>query len=131
MNDKGRYRQRRRVILFGLIIPAYGQQIDCTDIADTAQLLEIDDAAIGRYRSYEKAAELIDSLPDSIRELAKEPAKLKELPGIGDHYVFPRRVRQSTHRLVASLDRTGSTRVFSISHVAGFGTVIRETESVT
>jgi len=29
----------------------------------TAQLLEIDGAIIGRYRSYEKAAELIDGLP--------------------------------------------------------------------
>jgi DNA polymerase (family 10) len=53
-------------------------------LRDTAQLLEIDGAIIGRYRSYEKAAELIDSLPDSIEQLVKEPKKLKELPGIGD-----------------------------------------------
>jgi DNA polymerase (family X) len=56
-------------------------------LRDTAQLLEIDGAIIGRYRSYEKAAELIDSLPDSIEQLIKEPDKLKELPGIGDRMV--------------------------------------------
>jgi DNA polymerase (family X) len=56
-------------------------------LRETAQLLEIDGAMIGRYRSYEKAAELIDGLPDSIEELVKTPEKLKELPGIGDRLV--------------------------------------------
>jgi len=42
---------------------------------------KIDGAIIGRYRSYEKAAELIDGLPESIEQLAKEPEKLKELTG--------------------------------------------------
>ncbi len=35
-------------------------------LRETAQLLEIDGALIGRYRSYEKAAELIASLAESI-----------------------------------------------------------------
>jgi DNA polymerase (family 10) len=56
-------------------------------LRETAQLLEIDGAIIGRYRSYEKAAELIAGLPESIAQLAKEPEKLKELPGIGDRMV--------------------------------------------
>ena len=56
-------------------------------LRDTAQLLEIDGAIIGRYRSYEKAAELIDSLPESVEQLVKEPEKLGELPGIGDRMV--------------------------------------------
>jgi len=56
-------------------------------LRETAQLLEIDGAIIGRYRSYEKAAELIDSLPESIEQLVTEPEKLKELPGIGDRMV--------------------------------------------
>src|SRR5262249_2659389 len=56
-------------------------------LRDTAQLLEIDGAIIGRYRSYEKAAELIDSLPESVEQMVKEPEKLKELPGIGDRMV--------------------------------------------
>jgi len=51
-------------------------------LRDTAQLLEIDGAIIGRYRSYEKAAELIDSLPESVEQLVKEPEKLEELPDI-------------------------------------------------
>src|SRR5467141_2048636 len=56
-------------------------------LRETAQLLEIDGAIIGRYRSYEKAAELLDGLPESIEQLVKEPEKLKELPGIGDRMV--------------------------------------------
>jgi DNA polymerase (family 10) len=53
-------------------------------LRETAQLLEIDGAMIGRYRSYEKAAELLASLPESVEELAKDRAKLMELPGIGE-----------------------------------------------
>jgi DNA polymerase (family 10) len=53
-------------------------------LRETAQLLEIDGAIIGRYRSYEKAAELIDGLPESIEQLVKQPEKLEELPGIGE-----------------------------------------------
>jgi len=56
-------------------------------LRDTAQLLEIDGAIIGRYRSYEKAAELIESLAESIEQLVKEPEKLEELPGIGERMV--------------------------------------------
>jgi len=56
-------------------------------LRDTARLLEIDGAIIGRYRSYEKAAELIDSLPESVEQLVKEPEKLEELPGIGERMV--------------------------------------------
>jgi DNA polymerase (family 10) len=53
-------------------------------LRDTAQLLEIDGAIIGRYRSYEKAAELISGMHEAIEELAKDPDKLEELPGIGE-----------------------------------------------
>src|SRR5215468_3625513 len=53
-------------------------------LRDTAQLLEIDGAIIGRYRSYEKAAELIDSLPQAVAPMVNEPKKLMELPGIGE-----------------------------------------------
>ncbi|HYL10098.1 MAG TPA: DNA polymerase/3'-5' exonuclease PolX [Candidatus Acidoferrales bacterium] len=53
-------------------------------LRETAQLLEIDGAMIGRYRSYEKAAELIASLPGRVEDLAAEPGKLTELPGIGE-----------------------------------------------
>ena len=54
---------------------------------ETAALLELDGAIIGRYRSYEKAADLIGGLPDSVEQLIKTPEKLKELPGIGDRMV--------------------------------------------
>lgn len=51
---------------------------------DTAHLLEIDGAIIGRYRSYERAADLIDSIPERVEDLAKDRKKLTALPGIGD-----------------------------------------------
>jgi DNA polymerase (family 10) len=53
-------------------------------LRETAQLLEIDGAMIGRYRSYEIVSELLDSLPDRIETLAQDEAKLKALPGVGD-----------------------------------------------
>jgi DNA polymerase (family 10) len=56
-------------------------------LRETARLLEIDGAIIGRYRSYEKAAELIDGLTESVEQLIATPEKLTELPGIGDRMV--------------------------------------------
>ena len=53
-------------------------------LRETAELLQIDGAIIGRYRSYEKSAELIGGMHDSIEQIAQDPAKLTELPGIGD-----------------------------------------------
>ncbi len=53
-------------------------------LRETAQLLEIDGVIVGRYRSYEKVAELLDALGAPIEELAKDDKKLKELPGIGE-----------------------------------------------
>jgi DNA polymerase (family 10) len=53
-------------------------------LRETAELLQIDGAIIGRYRSYEKAAELIASMHESIEQLAQDEDKLQELPGIGE-----------------------------------------------
>ncbi|HWG58499.1 MAG TPA: DNA polymerase/3'-5' exonuclease PolX [Candidatus Acidoferrales bacterium] len=53
-------------------------------LRETAQLLEIDGAIIGRYRSYEKAAELIGGMHERIEEIARDEEKLTELPGIGE-----------------------------------------------
>jgi DNA polymerase (family X) len=53
-------------------------------LRETAQLLEIDGAIIGRYRSYEKVAELLYSMHERIEDVAKDEKKLKQLPGIGD-----------------------------------------------
>ena len=53
-------------------------------LRETAQLLEIDGAIIGRYRSYEKVAELLYSIHERIEDLAKDRKKLRELPGVGD-----------------------------------------------
>lgn len=56
-------------------------------LRETAQLLEIDGAIIGRYRTYEKAAELIEGLPQPVELLVSTPEKLLELPGIGQGMV--------------------------------------------
>ena len=53
-------------------------------LRETAELLQIDGAIIGRHRSYEKAAELIAGMHESIELLARDPGKLQELPGIGE-----------------------------------------------
>ena len=56
-------------------------------LRETAQLLQIDGAIIGRYRSYEKAAELIEGLPESIAQWWRRRRGWTELPGIGDRMV--------------------------------------------
>jgi DNA polymerase (family X) len=56
-------------------------------LRDTADLLQVDGAIIGRYRSYEKAADLIESLPQPVAQLVETPEKLLELPGIGQGMV--------------------------------------------
>ena len=56
-------------------------------LRETAQLLEIDGAIIGRYRSYEKAAELIESLTQPVEKMVETPEQLLELPGIGQGMV--------------------------------------------
>jgi DNA polymerase (family 10) len=53
-------------------------------LRETAELLQIDGAIIGRYRSYEKAAELIGGMAESMEQMAQDPDKLQELPGIGE-----------------------------------------------
>jgi len=53
-------------------------------LRETAHLLEIDGAIVGRYRSYEKVADLLDSLPERIEVLALDDVKLKALPGVGE-----------------------------------------------
>jgi DNA polymerase (family 10) len=53
-------------------------------LRETAQLLEIDGAMIGRYRSYERVAELLDGLPERIEMIAQDEEKLLNLPGVGE-----------------------------------------------
>ena len=53
-------------------------------LRETAELLQIDGAIIGRYRSYEKTGDLIAGMHESIEQIAQEPEKLQELPGIGE-----------------------------------------------
>ena len=52
-------------------------------LRETSKLLEIDGAIIGRYRSYDRAADLISSLTEPIAELARDLKKITALPGIG------------------------------------------------
>ena len=50
---------------------------------ETADLLEIDGQDVFRIRSYRRAAEAIEALPQQVRDLIQEPKKLLEIPGIG------------------------------------------------
>jgi len=52
-------------------------------LRETATLLEIDGADIGRYRSYERAAQTLENLAERVEEIA-QAGTLTELPGIGE-----------------------------------------------
>ncbi|GAC1669229.1 MAG: DNA polymerase/3'-5' exonuclease PolX [Candidatus Acidiferrum sp.] len=66
------------------IIPYMDNKSVARILRETAELLQIDGAIIGRYRSYEKTAELIAGMPDSVEQIAQQPERLVELPGIGE-----------------------------------------------
>ena len=50
---------------------------------ETADLMEINGDDSFRIRSYRRAAETIEGLPQQVSDLADEPKKLLEIPGIG------------------------------------------------
>ena len=52
-------------------------------LRETAQLLELEGAPIGRFRSYERAAQQIESLAEPVTQLLAE-GRLREVPGIGE-----------------------------------------------
>lgn len=52
-------------------------------LRETAQLLEVDGAQVGRYRSYDRAAQQIEALPEPVAQVA-EAGRLQEIPGIGE-----------------------------------------------
>ena len=55
---------------------------------ETADLMEIDGQDPFRIRSYRRAAEVIDGLPDEISALVCDQKKLLEIPGIGKGMAF-------------------------------------------
>jgi DNA polymerase (family 10) len=63
------------------------QRVDNKAIAtvfnETADLMEINGDDSFRIRSYRRAAETIEGLPQQVSDLADEPKKLLEIPGIG------------------------------------------------
>ena len=63
------------------------QHVDNKAIAsvfnETADLMEINGDDSFRIRSYRRAAETIESLPQQVSDLADEPKRLLEIPGIG------------------------------------------------
>jgi len=52
-------------------------------LTETADLMEIDNQDSFRVRSYRRAAEAIDSLPQPLAEMVEDGKKLLEIPGIG------------------------------------------------
>ncbi len=50
---------------------------------ETADLMEVDGQDPFRIRSYRRAAEAIEALPQPVSELVSDPKKLLEVPGIG------------------------------------------------
>ncbi|HEX3473101.1 MAG TPA: DNA polymerase/3'-5' exonuclease PolX [Silvibacterium sp.] len=52
-------------------------------LAETADLLEIDNGDSFRIRSYRRAAEAVESSTIQLSEIANDPKKLQEIPGIG------------------------------------------------
>ncbi len=52
-------------------------------LRETALLLEVDGAQIGRYRSYDRAAQQLEALAEPLAQVAAEN-RLQQIPGIGE-----------------------------------------------
>ena len=92
-------------------------------LRETAQLLEIDGAMLARYRSYERAAELIDSLTESVQELAADRTKLTALPGIGDKLAdhIQEILKTGDYKLRAALIKKYSPRLLDLLKLQSLG----------
>ncbi len=92
-------------------------------LRETAQLLELDGAMIGRYRSYEKAAELIESLPQPVEQLVTTPEKLLELPGIGKGMVehLTEIVKTGDYELRQKLLRKYPSTILEVLNIQSLG----------
>ncbi len=92
-------------------------------LRETAQLLEIDGAIIGRYRTYEKAAELIGSMHESVAQMVDEPEKLRELPGIGERMVehLAEIVKTGDYSLRAKLLKKYPLTLLDLLHLQSLG----------
>jgi DNA polymerase (family 10) len=64
-------------------MPSLDNKIIANIFYEVADLLEIDNADSFRIRSYRRAAEAVEGWPQQIAELASEPKRLLEIPGIG------------------------------------------------
>jgi DNA polymerase (family 10) len=92
-------------------------------LRETAQLLEIDGAIIGRYRTYEKAAELIETMTESIAAMADDEDKLTELPGIGDNMAahIQEIVRTGDYSLRKKLLKKYPATILEVLRLQSFG----------
>jgi phosphopantothenate synthetase len=82
-------------------------------LRETAHLLEIDGAIIGRYRSYEKVAELLENIPERIDELATDDKKLKALPALGSVRAKTGNLGTVTALVGLVTDKDGTTLAFA------------------
>ena len=71
-----------RTVQFPRVQPVDNKTI-ATVFYETADLMEINGDDSFRIRSYRRAAETIEGLPQQVSDLADDPKKLLEIPGIG------------------------------------------------
>lgn len=64
-------------------MPSLDNKVIANIFYEVADLLEIDNADSFRIRSYRRAAEAVEGWPQQVAELAADPKKLLEIPGIG------------------------------------------------
>ena len=64
-------------------MPPLDNKVIANVFYEVADLLEIDNADSFRIRSYRRAAEAVEGWPQQVAELASDPKKLLEIPGIG------------------------------------------------
>ncbi len=91
---------------------------------EVAELLELSSANPFRVRAYLNAARVLEESPRSVAELARrDPAALRELPGIGDDLAgkVEEIARTGSLAFLAELSRQAPPGAVALMHVPGIG----------
>ncbi|HVP43724.1 MAG TPA: DNA polymerase/3'-5' exonuclease PolX [Terriglobales bacterium] len=64
-------------------MPTFDNRYIANILTETADLMEVKNEDTFRIRSYRRAAEAIEGLPQQLSEIWQEPKKMLEIPGIG------------------------------------------------
>ena len=105
-------------------MPTFDNKYIANILSESADLMEVAGEDTFRIRSYRRAAEAIDGLPQQVSEIWQEPKKLLEIPGIGKgmvaniHEIFSSRGKLQAHQDLLAKYKPG---ILDLMKISGLG----------